>query len=85
MNGTTICVYCPEELPIGQPARDHYVAEHPEKGPHARIVTVTELVMMTPTLTIKPLTGAGAGLALVEKSCGCGANVCYNTAGCPNA
>ena len=38
------------------------------------------MVRLAPNLTIKPL---GEGINLVAFSCGCGANMCYNTAGCP--
>ena len=43
-------------------------------------VSLAETIMLAPNLTIKPL---GQGLSLVAQSCGCGANVCHNTAGCP--
>ena len=77
---TTKCVFCKEDMALGDEARAHYANIHPEKGPKTVYVSINELVRLAPNLTIKPL---GEGLSLVCMSCGCGANVCYNTAGCP--
>ena len=79
-NDTTRCIHCKEALHLGEEARAHYTNIHPEYGVHQMVVTISDLVRLSPNLTIKPL---GEGMNLVVKSCGCGAYMCYNTAGCP--
>ena len=77
----TQCVYCKEDISVGDLARNHYSNVHPEKSLKALVISIADVVTLSPNLTIKPL---GEGLSLVCLSCGCGANVCYNTVGCPN-
>ena len=77
---TTVCVDCPEILPLGQPATDHYRTAHADNQIPVLYVSLSDTIALSPNLTIKPL---GQGMALVALSCGCGARVCYNTAACP--
>ena len=65
---------------MGDEAWKHYANVHSEHRPKVITVSISDAVQLSPHLTIKPL---GEGINLVAFSCGCGANVCHNTAGCP--
>ena len=77
---TTRCVHCDDEIALGDEALAHYANSHADKAVHRVYISLSEMVRLAPDLTIKPL---DQGINLVVYSCGCGANVCHNTSGCP--
>ena len=76
------CVHgCGEWWRAGESIFMHYQTKHAtDIGLTVNVLSVRGIVMAHPDLTFNVVSD---DLAIIQRHCGCKANVCYNTAGCP--